>query len=157
MNKRYGAKEAQDCLQKCGRHLWELWYGYGEDDEQGYNYHASFDHKPSIDEVKTTIVAQINANTDEKILSGFEWRGMAVWLSNENQFNYKAAYDLAVQTGGSILPVTFKFGTDEEPTYYTFTDLEELGEFVQLLFKHINDALSAGWREKDGVDWEKFQ
>ena len=40
---------------------------------------------------------------------------MPVWLSSENQFNYKAAYDLAVQTGGATLPVTFKFGTDEVP------------------------------------------
>ena len=41
-----------------------------------------------------------NKQTDEKILSGFVWKGMKVWLSAENQFNYKAAFDLAMQTAG---------------------------------------------------------
>ena len=41
-----------------------------------------------------------NDERDEKIVSGFVWRDMQVWLSSENQFNYKAAYDLAVQTKG---------------------------------------------------------
>ena len=48
-----------------------------------------------------------------------------VWLSTENQYNYKAAYDLAVQTGGETLPVTFKFGSDEQPEYHTFEKLDE--------------------------------
>jgi hypothetical protein len=40
---------------------------------------------------------------------------MPVWLSTENQFNYKAAFDLATQTGGKSLPVTFKFGSTNNP------------------------------------------
>ena len=48
-----------------------------------------------------------NSQTDAAILSGFAYNGAHVWLSVENQYNYKAAYDLAVQTGGETLPVTF--------------------------------------------------
>ena len=77
---------------------------------------AEFCHKPSEEEIRQTIVGWFNSQVDAAILSGFEWNGMKVWLSSENQFNYKAAYDLAVQTSGQTLPVTFKFG-NEEPCY----------------------------------------
>ena len=50
--------------------------------------------KPSFDAAKAAIIADINAQTDEKILSGFVWNEMPVWLSSENQFNFKAAYVL---------------------------------------------------------------
>ena len=54
-----------------------------------------FSHKPTIEEVKEFVIGVENAKIDANILSGFEWNGMSVWLSSENQFNYKAAYDLA--------------------------------------------------------------
>ena len=50
---------------------------------------------------------------------------MTVWLTMEDQFNYKAAYDIAVQSNGKLLP-TFKFGTTENPIYHKFEDLEDL-------------------------------
>ena len=60
-------------------------------------------NKPTIDDIKKIITASINQEVDNEIYSGFVWNGYSVWLSTENQFNYKAAYDLAVQTGGSSL------------------------------------------------------
>ena len=62
----------------------------------------------------------------EEIRSGFTYNGIPVWLSQENQFNYKSAYDLAVQTDGTSLPVRFKFGTDDEPVYYEFNTWDNL-------------------------------
>lgn len=62
--------------------------------------HATF----SFADVKQAIIDDINARTDERIVSGFAWtpegaeESVSVWLSSENQFNFKAAYDLAVQT-----------------------------------------------------------
>ena len=94
---------------------------------------------------------------DREILSGFLYEGMPVWLSSENQFNYKAAYDLAVQTGGATLPVTFKFGTDEVPQYREFVTLEELTDFYTKAMKHVQDTLSDGWRKKDAFDPEKYR
>lgn len=73
-------------------------------------------------------------------------------LSGENQFNYKSAYDLAVQTGGGTLPVTFKFGTDMEPVYRTFETLEELTDFYTKAMRHIQNALADGWEKKDAFD-----
>lgn len=116
-----------------------------------------FGHLPDGAEIRSVIVKWYNDRTDESILSGFEYEGHAVWLSVENQFNYKAAYDLAVQTGGANLPVTFKLGTDDEPYYRTFDTVESLQEFYVNAMRHIQDVLEEGWRKKDAVNLESYR
>lgn len=113
--------------------------------------------KPSREIIRTVILGWYNEEIDREILSGFVYEGMPVWLSSENQFNYKAAHDLAVQNGGATLPVTFKFGTDEEPRYRTFGKLEELTDFYTKAMKHIQDTLADGWKKKDAFDPEKYR
>lgn len=115
------------------------------------------EHKPTINEAKDIILSWMNSGIDKKILEGFEWKGMAVWLSSENQFNYKASYDLAVQTGGANLPVVFKFGTTEEPVYYEFKTVDELSSFYMGAMNYINETLNEGWRKKDAVDWTPYE
>lgn len=115
-----------------------------------------FDHRPSADEVKEIVLAWYNSIIDKEIVSGFVWNGLPVWLSSENQFNYKAAYDLAIQESG-FLPVTFKFGTDEEPVYHEFTTLEELTDFYTKAMKHIQDTLKSGWQKKYAFDLNLYQ
>lgn len=130
----------------------------GEQRQEGYDYYEAWlNHKPSMDEVKEIVLAGMNAAIDEQILSGFEWNGMTVWLSSENQFNYKAAYDLAVQTSGANLPVTFKFGTTEEPAYHQFTTVEELSGFYVGAMSYINQTLNEGWAKKDAVAWSEYE
>lgn len=120
------------------------------DSETSENYmEEEFDHRPTDDEIKRLVNGWYNQQTDEKILAGLEWRGMPIWLSSENQFNYKAAYDLAVQTEGATFPVMFKFGTDDEPVYYEFTELEELAEFYRATVQHVQGALQEGWKLKE--------
>lgn len=104
----------------------------------------SFIRKPSFGQLKNFILSEINKRTDEKILSGFEWNGMMVWLSSENQFNYKAAYDLAVQTNGANLPTIFKFGNNEDPKYHKFDTVEELSDFYVKAMTYINEQLAIG-------------
>ena len=111
-----------------------------------------FDHKPTSEEVKSIVLSYYNREIDNSILSGMEYEGAMVWLSTENQFNYKAAYDLAVQTEGQSLPVTFKFGTDDEPKYREFTTLEELSDFYRKSISYVLTALQEGWKKKDGLD-----
>ena len=79
----------------------------GEDGACSY-MEEELDHKPDSEEIRSIVSQWYNSETDKKILSGLEYEGHTVWLSNENQFNYKAAYDIAVQTSGQNLPVTFK-------------------------------------------------
>lgn len=116
-----------------------------------------FDHKPAAEEVREVVFGWYNKQTDTAILSGFNYKDMPVWLSSENQFNYKSAYDLAVQTGGGMLPVTFKFGRDTESHYHTFETLEDLTDFYTKVVKHIQDALADGWKKKDAFDLEEYR
>lgn len=113
--------------------------------------------KPSLEQIKTFILNAINKRTDEKILSGFVWNDSQVWLSSENQFNYKAVYDVAVQTNGANLPLTFKFGDSENPIYYKFEELEDLQDFYLKALEHINEQLVIGWKKKDSINWEQYK
>ena len=133
-------------------------YDIRDDGEGGVTFlEREFLHKPSMDEVKEAVIAGYNAEIDEKIKSGYAYDGVPVWLSTENQFNYKAAYDLAVQTSGASLPVTFKLGTDAEPVYREFTALDDLAAFYKGALKFIGDTLAEGWAFKDAIDWTEYE
>lgn len=121
-----------------------------------WNMHI-FASKPSFIELRSLIIDEINKITDKTILDGFKWKDMAIWLSAENQFNYKAAYDLAFQTNGANLPVIFKFGSIEEPIYYKFNTLEELQDFYIESMSYINKQLEIGWNKKDSIDWSVYE
>ena len=96
------------------KNKWRVRWDVQEHDGGTADYmEAELTHKPTDEEIKDLVRKWYNQQTDAAILSGFSYEGAPVWLSQENQYNYKAAYDLAVQTDGKTLPVTFKFGTDE--------------------------------------------
>ena len=116
-----------------------------------------FKKKPSLSQIKDFILSEINKRTDELILSGFTWKNRQVWLSTENQFNYTAAYDLAVQTNGANLPQVFKFGSAKNPEYYKFNTLEELQDFYTKATSYVNQCLAVGWAKKDAIDWDLYK
>lgn len=108
------------------------------------------DRCPDMKQVRQLIVRHIDAQTDAKILQGFVWQGHPVWLSAENQFNFKAAFDLAMQTQGATLPVTFKLGErDGQPVYYTFETMDDFRDFYVGAMGYIQRCLQEGWKEKD--------
>ena len=158
MDKIYGASIRQDGLQKVGRNRWDLFYGFGkdEDNEMGYNWRTSFDHQPTIEEVKGTITTQISANTQKAIIEGYKWEGHLVWLSSENQANYTRDYIMAKNGDLGTMP-TVKLGSDDAPVYYTFEDIEELTEFVMGMQQHIQNCLNASWTERKEIDWSVFR
>lgn len=159
MNRVEGAEQNYIRCANRRRGYYAICWDFSQNEESGnfsYMEHI-FNHLPTIAEIKQTIIGWYNKQIDEKILSGFKWNGMSVWLSSENQFNYKAAYDLAVQSNGKTLPVTFKFGSDDEPLYHKFTNLEEFGDFYTKAMLYIQATLSDGWAKKDSVDWGKYE
>lgn len=113
----------------------------------------------TLEEIKDVVVSEINTNTNKTIIRGFVWNGISVWLSSENQFNFKAAYDLAVQTQGASLPVKFKLGetANGEPVYHTFEDIEEFTDFYTKAIAYINKCLNEGWELKDSIDWNDYK
>lgn len=119
----------------------------------------------SLSDVKDAIIADINARTDEKILSGFKYGDndgveRSVWLSAENQNNYSEANRLANLVGSKKFEaVTFKIGEDEEgrACYKTFGSLDELNEFYFGVFAYIKQCLVDGWLEKDSIDFTPYE
>lgn len=137
---------------------WNVQPDQAEGCEGGVTYEeAEFSRKPSIDEIKKVVIDWINNRVDDDILRGFTWNDIPVWLSMQNQFNYKAAYDLAVQTSGSSLPVTFKFGTEAEPVYHTFTELSDITDFYVKAVAYTEKVLNDGWVEKDSYDFTPYE
>ncbi len=150
MKKVFGATERHDGLTMFS-HGAVLIFGYGEEDGYGYDYRHTFTHRPTKEELIDVITTHVNALTDEKILTGYVWNGISVWLSRENQFNFKAAYDVAVQSDGAILPINFKLGEDKSgnPLYYTFANMDEFEAFYTGAIVYIQQTLADGWAEKD--------
>lgn len=155
------AEGEQNALLRIGEKSYLLIYGYrkdNEDDEQGYNWRKYYDHNPSAEELKEDIVNLIDSETDGKILSGFVWKEIPVYLSTENQMNFKAAYDLAVQTSGATLPIKFKLGEDTSGNalYHTFSELTEFTDFYTKAMGYVISVLNAGWEEKDNIQFDKL-
>ena len=115
--------------------------------------------KPTIEQVKKAVIDDINKKTDEKIISGFVWNDISVWLSEENQRNFSEAQRIATAMPETILPVTFKLGeqADGTPIYHEFTAAEELTGFYLQAVAYINATLAQGWAEKDGIDWAPYE
>lgn len=132
-------------------------YINGQETNIGVWEECSFQYKPDILEIKELINSYYNSIVDINILKGYKWKDFDVWLSSENQFNYKAAYDIAIQTNGDNLPLKVKFGDNENPKYYIFTDLNDLEDFYIGAVKHIQKELNQGWYKKDSIKWEEYK
>ena len=131
--------------------LWAIGY-----EDNSFTFMAEeVNHKPTLQEIKDIVLDWYNTDIDSRILSGFVWRDIPIWLSMENQFNYKSAYDIAVQSGGEKLP-TFKFGTTESPVYYKFESLEDLKDFYLKSVAYVAKTLTDGWEIKDTIDWSIY-
>lgn len=159
MEKVFGATQRHDQLIQFGTGRAVLIYGYGEEDGQGYDYRQEFSHTPAKDEVLDAIVTHVDALTDEKILSHFQWtvlhgddagKAVNVWLSAESQRNYSEAHRLATLDASKIIPVTFKLGEDghRNAIFDTFETFEELNLFYLSVFAYIKQMLDDGWAEK---------
>lgn len=145
-------------------------------EETGVNWYEEeiFFHIPEMDEIKEAVTNWQNRQTDAAILQGFRWQDMMVWLSMENQFNYKSVFDLATMTGQAIAAwdvehpdlagqefvyrdVTTEGGTDDEPQYHEFTTLEELTEFYTSCMSYIQGCYQSGWQKKDNFDYVPYE
>jgi hypothetical protein len=155
MDKIYGTTVRQDGLYKIGRKSYTLFYGlYTDDQGSNYEYRCSFDHKPTWDEVKAVLIETINAQTKEKILNGFTWNDMKVWLSEDNQRNFMMISDF----GDDSFPLQVKINeeSDGTPIYHTFANAAEFNEFSQQASQYVIETWIAGWNEKDQLDAATF-
>lgn len=156
----YGATEDNTGLTQIGKKNWLFVFGFFKDNgaDSGWHYRKNYNHKPSEEELKNDLEQLINSITDQSILNGFVWKDMPVYLSTENQMNFKAVYDLTIQTSGKTLPVQFKLGEDAEgnAVYYKFTDMETFTDFYSKAVAYIMDCINMGWVKKDSIDYNKL-
>lgn len=160
-HKYYDSEAESGKIIRIAKNHYTLFYGKGVDEGNEnavFVWRKDYDHLPTRLEAKTDVEALINGMTDKKILSGFVWKDNPVWLSSENQFNFKAAYDLAFQTNGASLPARYKLGEDEKgnPIYYDFQDLNTFADFYFGCIGWIQQCIVEGWKEKDDVDYDSM-
>lgn len=135
------------------RNIWKIRWDFKDDSFE----EVTLDYKPSLEKIQDLIYNWYNKQTDKAILEGFVWKDMPIWLSSENQFNYKAAFDLAIMSEGANLPIKFKFGTTKDPIYYTFETVGDLSDFYMQAMSYINDTLDKGWQQKDSINWNRYK
>lgn len=152
----YGISERNDAVVRRGKEYY-LYFGRGKDDVGDYVNRKVYDHRPTADELREDIVQLVNDSVDNKILTGYMWNGHPVYLSSENQFNYKSIYDLA-QQNPSVLPVKFKICEDADGNviYHTFETVDDLSSFFMGAIAFIQQCLNEGWAEKDSIDADKL-
>lgn len=134
-----------------------------EPDGEHATWHEVYFYKkrdgiPGVEKIREAITEDINQRTAQRILTGLTWNGKPVYMSLENQFDWKNAYDRAVQTDGGNLPVKFKLGEDEEGNaiYHTFTSMNAFSDFQQTCQQHVQTCLHDGWTLKDSIDWQLY-
>lgn len=174
MNKVYGEKGLYAPIRKDGNRT-IVCYGYVEE-EDGINatwYEIVFYNfntpQLSLWTIKNAIIDDINAQTDKKILNGYEWtvlngadagKTVKVWLSAENQNNFKAFHDAVKEYPGiDAFPVTYKIAeaADGTPIYETFEDMTALSQFYLGIVSYIKQVISEGWARKDSIDWSIYE
>ena len=103
----------------------------------------------TLADVKAAIIADIDERVKAQIIGGMTWNDKPVWYSIENQLNFTNA----------TAPVTLKIGEHEDGTaiYEDFDTAEQLSTFCAACNSHKQEALTAGWAEKDGIDWQPYE
>lgn len=144
-----------------------IYFGYGlesVEDSELYTWQQVVVYKkqhPNLtnDEAKRLIINDINENTSERILTGFVWNDINVWLSEDNQRNFSDAQRIAEETNGQNLPAKFKLGEDAngDPVYYTFATVADITDFYHQMVEYIHDCLLEGWELKDSIDWSLYE
>lgn len=118
---------------------------------------AEYNGELTTDSIKDFIINEMDKRIDRLILTGFSWENKMVWLSIENQLNYKAAFDVAAHQTDDYTPFTIKTGDGEYTEYYSFDTAKELSAFYVAYNKHIADVVSSGWKRKDAIDWDLYK
>ena len=154
MNNKYSGNvsDFQPVVEDASRVVISYGLEVAEDGEKATWFEIPFykkQGKPSFEQAKAAIIADINEKVKAKIIGGFVWNDKPVWLSEENQMNFAQA----------VVPATFKIGEDAngDPIYQEFATKTELKAFVEACVQWKQQCLSDGWDEKDGMDWTPYE
>jgi hypothetical protein len=124
-------------------------------DNYQWNYKI-FNSKPSINVIKDTINSSINQNTKQYIENNFKWNGMSIYLSIENQIDYKLLLDTTILLEGTNLPEEVKFKVNGENIYYSFETIDDMKDFIIAMNNHIRRYIAEGNKAKDEVNYDEY-
>ena len=145
---------------KCTNHIsnkWIISFDIVKYDEETYTYKQfKFSHKPTIEEVKEVITQYYNEKANNEIINGFKWNDMNIWLSLENQINYKAIYDLININENLVFPLHLKFHKNGEDIIYTFETKDEYLDFYSNQIIYVKDILQTYWDVKSNIDYNNY-
>lgn len=173
MNKVNGLKSEFAYLQEDASRI-IIGYNYHEVDETHAEWNEVYVYKKqrsslSFAEIKKAIKDDIDSDTDDKILCGYEWtilhgddegKTVKVWLSKENQNNFKAKHDAAKEYPDLVtFPMKYKVSEDENENaiYEVFESFEELVRFFVGGLGYIETCYQAGWAIKDSIDFSVYK
>ena len=139
-----------------------------------YEWYEVYLYKSKLQQLNIKVVRDavnndINSQTDEKILSTFPWtvrhgddegKEVKVWLSRENQDNFKAKHDAAIMYPELVkFPMTYKISEDEDENavFEVFQNIEELAQFYLSGSNYIQQCYEAGWDRKKAIDWSEYE
>lgn len=120
-------------------------------------YYFVVNHKPSINEIKTNIETFINEQTKNIIFNHFKWNDMKIYLSLENQIDYKLLFDATMIQDGKNLPEVLKFKINDENVYYEITSIDEFKDFILSINEHIRKSLKYGNDLKDSIEYYDYK
>jgi hypothetical protein len=153
MNKVNGKKTSFAPIRDDGSRI-AICYGLNKLSKDLYEWFEVYLPKKQLSQltfadVKAAIIADIDERVKAQIIGGMTWNGKPVWYSIENQLNFTNA----------TAPVTLKTGEQEDGTaiYEDFDTAEQLATFCAACNAHKQNALTAGWAEKDGIDWAPYE
>ena len=104
--------------------------------------------KPTFEQAKAAIIADINERITAQIIGGMTFENKPVWLSIENQINFTTA----------SAPCRLKIGeeTDGTPVYHDFETKAALKAFNDACLAWKDQCLEAGRAEKESIDWTPY-
>lgn len=175
MNKMYGIKSDFAPVREEGSRIVVSYDLTQLEDKKHYEWLEVYLYKRqnssmlTLEAVKKAILSDIDADTDANILSGYQWTVLhgddegkvaSVWLSKENQMNYKAKHDAARDYPDLVtFPMKYKIAETEESVdvYEEFQDINELAQFFIGAISHIESCVNAGWARKKSIDWTPYE
>ena len=104
--------------------------------------------KPTFEQAKAAIIADINERITAQIVGGMTFENKPVWLSIENQINFTTA----------SAPCRLKIGeeADGTPVYHDFETKAALKAFNDACLAWKDQCLEAGRAEKESIDWTPY-
>lgn len=115
--------------------------------ENQFNYKSVFD-----------LAAMIESSIDSWDKENPDMAGVD-YTTEETTDDSGEIVQVEVATGRpkSILPVSFKFGNDSNPSYYTFDTFAELKDFYTSCLLYIQSCYNEGWKWKDNFDYTPYE